>query len=137
MRPGDVYLAQTGDKGSQEMIDITELLIGIFGDDAQPESVRPISGGDINEAYLICLKNGRRVFLKENTLKNAGFFEAEKEGLSAIRETGAIHVPTVLCAGTASPQGRLLGTLWKTACSLAPGACREVDEWREIRVRFG
>ena len=90
------------------MIDITELLIGIFGDDAQPESVRPISGGDINEAYLICLKNGRRVFLKENTLKNAGFFEAEKEGLSAIRETGTIHVPAVLCAGTASGRSCLM-----------------------------
>ncbi len=72
------------------------------------ETVRPVSGGDINEACLIILQGGKRVFLKENLQRNIRFFETEQVGLSAIRETGTIRVPTVLKTGTAGGRAYLL-----------------------------
>ena len=75
---------------------------------AEVREVRLVAGGDINEAYLIVLTDGRRVFLKANTRKNAGFFRAEQDGLEAIRQTGAIRVPAVLETGTEGGSSYLL-----------------------------
>ena len=90
------------------MQDRSELIHEIFGDDADAAQIRPVSGGDINEAYLILLTDGRRVFLKENSQRNAGFFEAEKTGLEAIRSTGAIRVPEVLACKVTGGRACLL-----------------------------
>ena len=61
---------------------------------------RPVSGGDINKAYVLTLSNGTRVFMKENRKENIDFFRAEKEGLEAIEQTGTIRVPHVISDGT-------------------------------------
>jgi fructosamine-3-kinase len=56
----------------------------------------PISGGDINEAYALRLRDGRRVFMKTNARAAPGMFEAEAHGLAWLAEAGALRVPTVL-----------------------------------------
>ena len=78
---------------------ISEIVQDVLGADAVPEGVRPVYGGDINESCLVVLKDGRRIFMKVNTEKNAGFFKAEQTGLAAIRKTECIGVPEVLSAG--------------------------------------
>ena len=59
-----------------------------------------VSGGDINDACILKLSDGHKVFLKENTRANSGFFHAESQGLEAIRATRTIAVPEVLLYGT-------------------------------------
>ena len=71
----------------------------IFGEDVVLESRVPASGGDINLAYALELSNKKKIFMKANRLSNMGFFEAEAEGLSAIRATDTIRVPEVLALG--------------------------------------
>ncbi len=61
---------------------------------------RPVFGGDINEAYSVTLDDGTVLFLKTNEPGSASFFEAEAEGLEAIRRTGAVSVPEILALGT-------------------------------------
>ncbi len=71
----------------------------VLGADAGRVRVSPVSGGDINEAFLVSAEDGRRIFVKVNAGRNAGFFEAERTGLAAIGKTGAIGVPAVLASG--------------------------------------
>ena len=87
---------------------ISEIVQDVFGADAVPEGVRPVYGGDINEACLVVLKDGRRIFMKVNTEKNAGFFKAEQTGLAAIRKTECIRVPEVLSAGISNGRAYLM-----------------------------
>ena len=56
-------------------------------------------GGDINEAKVLILSNGERVFLKSNTIKNRAFFDAGEEGLTAIAATKTIATPKLICKG--------------------------------------
>ncbi|WP_201587400.1 fructosamine kinase family protein [Psychrobacter jeotgali] len=52
--------------------------------------LQPVSGGDINEASLLTIgDSNQQVFLKQNTIEKAPVLEAEVEGLTAIRATGA------------------------------------------------
>ena len=90
------------------MTDYSDLIRRFFGTGTTIAGMRRVSGGDINEAYLLVLSDGQRVFLKENAKKNAGFFRTEQEGLAAIRKTGTIRVPGVWEAGTAGDRSFLL-----------------------------
>ena len=72
----------------------------IVGDSVHIVNKRPVSGGDINNAYALELSDGGCIFMKTNTVKNAPFFTAEKYGLKAIADTHAIGVPEVLGYGT-------------------------------------
>ena len=83
----------------RHMNDYSGLIHRLFGSGTEIAGVQAVSGGDINEAYLLLLSDGRRVFLKENAKENAGFFQAEMTGLSAIRKVGAIQVPKAWEAG--------------------------------------
>ncbi|MCR5487536.1 MAG: fructosamine kinase family protein [Lachnospiraceae bacterium] len=78
------------------------------GDGITLRSARPVSGGDINGAYLLELSDGRELFLKTNRRENIGFFESEREGLLAIAETGSICVPEVISTGTSQDGAYLL-----------------------------
>ena len=100
-------LPGNGEKGNI-MTDPGEILNRLFGEEIRITETRPVSGGDINQAYLLCLSNGKRLFLKENTERNAGFFRAETAGLEAIRRTKAVRVPEVLDTGTAKGRAYLL-----------------------------
>ncbi|MTE20035.1 phosphotransferase [Streptomyces sp. TRM43335] len=68
------------------------------GPGARPVDVRPVSGGDICDAYRIVLPGGRAVFAKALPDAPEGFFAAEAAGLELLAATGAPAVPTVLAA---------------------------------------
>lgn len=61
---------------------------------------RPVSGGDINAAYVIADRSGTQYLVKLNTTTRATMFEAEAAGLRALAQTQAIRVPQPLCWGT-------------------------------------
>ena len=87
---------------------IASIVTEQFGSDAKIASVQPVYGGDINEARLVVLEDGRKIFLKLNRRDKAGFFEAESKGLEAIRKTGAIQVPELLGVGVRDKKAYLM-----------------------------
>ena len=59
-------------------------------------AMRPLAGGDINEAYALELADGRRVFLKTNAHADPGMFPAEARGLAWLAEARCLRLPTVI-----------------------------------------
>ncbi|MBR2717002.1 MAG: fructosamine kinase family protein [Oscillospiraceae bacterium] len=86
-----------------------------FGSGQSVVSMTGVSGGDINRAYRLTLKDGARVFMKANTRDNLAFFTAEAEGLSAIAAAGAIRTPELLGTGTDDRYGAFLLLSWAEA----------------------
>ncbi len=72
----------------------------------------PVSGGDINDAYRLTLSDGRSVFMKANRSASPAFFQAEADGLEAIRDVGAIRVPGVIACGHDDSVGSYLLLEW-------------------------
>lgn len=72
----------------------------------------PVSGGDINDAYRLILSDGRSVFMKANRTVSPAFFQAEADGLEAIRDAGAIRVPGVIAVGHDDNVGSYLLLEW-------------------------
>lgn len=68
----------------------------------------PVSGGDINRAYVLELSDGSKVFLKSNRRSNADFFRAEALGLAAIKQTGTVRAPEVIARGEDGNEAFLL-----------------------------
>ena len=62
------------------------------------DHVRALSGGDINQAELCATPSGP-VFVKWNGAPAPRMFEAEAEGLAALRAADALPVPEVLAVG--------------------------------------
>ena len=62
---------------------------------AEIRDAHPVSGGSINDAYRCQLADGRRVFVKTNTL-HPRMFACEARGLAWLAEAGALRVPAVL-----------------------------------------
>lgn len=75
-------------------------------------SATPISGGDINEAYKLVLADGSQVFMKANRSVDPAFFQAEADGLEALRATGAIGIPKVIDTGRDPQYGAYLLMEW-------------------------
>ena len=84
---------------------IEEAIKGCFGKDTGIESIRNVIGGDINTTQILSLSNKDEVFVKINTIKNKGFFDAEEEGLTAIASTHTIGTPKLYCKGTDKDKG--------------------------------
>jgi hypothetical protein len=61
--------------------------------------IRALSGGDINEVYLIEDQNKKYIAKINKAHLFPGMFKKEVSGLDALRETGAIDVPKVLGYG--------------------------------------
>ena len=78
---------------------IEDAVHSIFGKERSVCSKQYVSGGDINEASVLTLDDGTRVFVKMNTPQSLPNFEAEAEGLEAIRLTGTIGVAKALGTG--------------------------------------
>ena len=72
---------------------------GCFGKEIAIEDSSYVGGGDINDSRCLYLSNGKKVFVKLNTVNNSGFFDAEETGLAAIASTGAIATPVLLAKG--------------------------------------
>ncbi len=90
------------------MADYAEIIHELFGSGVGIIGRKAVSGGDINDAFLVYLSDGNRIFLKENSKANAGFFKAEVTGLSAIRKTGTLRVPQVWKWGVCEDKSYLM-----------------------------
>ena len=72
-------------------------------------SQRKLSGGSINQVYLLLTDKGNRYCCKLNLLQGyAGMFEAEAAGLELLRQVQAIRVPRVISAFTTETHQVLL-----------------------------
>lgn len=60
----------------------------------------PLSGGDINDVFLMETNNDKLVIKLNSASAFPGMFEAEKEGLEAIRNTHSISIPKVFLTGS-------------------------------------
>ena len=63
-------------------------------------SLRPVGGGDINEAFAAELGDGRRLFVKTREEAARGEYEAEAAGLRWLGEGGLVRVPEVVAVGS-------------------------------------
>jgi fructosamine-3-kinase len=59
---------------------------------------RPLSGGDINEAFELSLADGRTLFVKTNRHAPPDMFPAEAKGLAWLAEANALRIPRVVVA---------------------------------------
>ncbi|CAM3053408.1 fructosamine kinase family protein [Lactiplantibacillus plajomi] len=75
------------------------------------QSVRPVSGGDINAAFAIETANNR-YFLKVQPNRGRAFFDHEVDGLTHLSR--AVRTPKVIASGTIETDGYLL-LGWVTA----------------------
>ena len=86
-------------------VSLEEALEKALGRDSEIVERKRLYGGDINDAYMLRLSGGQRVFMKTNSVRNYGFFAAEEQGLNALRSAGVIGVPELLGTGTDRRQG--------------------------------
>jgi len=63
---------------------------------AGASDVRPVGGGDINEAFRVVLADGREAFVKTRADALPGEYAAEAAGLEWLSEPGALRTPKVL-----------------------------------------
>lgn len=79
---------------------LQDAITALFGDDVRMKHARAIAGGDINDAFILTLTDGTKIFMKSNTTENLSYFTAEIQGLSAIARTETIQTPHILGYGT-------------------------------------
>ncbi|MBQ2016543.1 MAG: fructosamine kinase family protein, partial [Clostridia bacterium] len=94
---------------------------------ASLEARRSVGGGDINRAYRLTLSDGTELFSKANASSLLPMFEAEAEGLAALRATGTIGVTEVLGIGL-EPEAFGQDASFLLLAWLEPGAKR-ADFW--------
>lgn len=71
------------------------------------ESARPVSGGCINQAFVV-EGGGQRYFIKLNSVSAADMFAAEADGLAAIAAAGTFRTPAVIASGTSDDRAFLV-----------------------------
>jgi fructosamine-3-kinase len=106
-----------------------------------PASATPVSGGSIDEAYLLAAPDGRRWFLKLNDADCHDMFAAEAAGLEELAAAGAIRVPRPLVHGVAGDDAYLLLEHLELAAE-SPAAAAELGrrlaaQHRVTQPRFG
>ena len=107
---------------------------------AFPEQARAIAGGSINRAYYLPTDR-QPLFVKVNGAHAVSMFEAEAEGLAALRGADALAVPTTVDVGSASGTAYLaLG--WVALSSRTGSAERRLgaalaEQHRVTAARFG
>jgi len=88
-----------------------------LGSSARIEKVTPVAGGCINHGVRLDTDHAGAFFLKWNASAPPRLFDAEAEGLNALREAGALRVPEPLARGGGSGSPSWLLMEW-----LEPGA---------------
>ncbi len=68
-------------------------------------ALRPVPGGDLNEAFLAEGDGGARCFVKSARDARPGAYAAEAAGLRWLADAGALPVPAVLAVGEPDGQG--------------------------------
>ena len=79
---------------------LAEALSAHLGSPPAEIDARPVSGGDINQAWRLDF-GGERFFVKTNRSPLLAMFEAEQAGLEAMAATASIRVPAVIMTGVA------------------------------------
>lgn len=94
----------------QEVASAIEALIATSTSEPHSKIVNTtsISGGSINSAFQVILKDGRRFFVKSNSVELVRMFECEAAGLRELERANAIRIPEVIGVGTASSQSFLV-----------------------------
>ena len=59
-------------------------------------SLKPVGGGDINEAFKATVANGESYFIKTHPSPPPGFFSQEAQGLERLAQTRTISIPAVI-----------------------------------------
>ena len=81
-------------------IEIADWIAKAVGVEVDPNSLRPVSGGCINEAWLLDEVNGSgSIFVKTNRPDSVEMFEAERKGLQLLDDADAIRVPVPHAVG--------------------------------------
>ncbi|MFA9269901.1 MAG: fructosamine kinase family protein, partial [Baekduiaceae bacterium] len=62
-------------------------------------AMRPVAGGDLNDAYAVDLEDGRRLFVKTRAGAPPQEYATEAAGLRWLAEPGALCVPEVVAVG--------------------------------------
>jgi fructosamine-3-kinase len=75
------------------------LILNKMGLDVDVMGNRVAGGGCINEAMIVELSNGSKIFLKTNDRPLPGMFEAEEAGLQALASADMMRVPKALGTG--------------------------------------
>ncbi|MDO4978110.1 MAG: fructosamine kinase family protein [Eubacteriales bacterium] len=74
---------------------IQEAVHSIFGENVFEEDKRAVFGGDINDAIVIKLSNGEKIFIKKNSIQYANMFSCEANGIAALAEAKCIGTPKI------------------------------------------
>ena len=85
-----------------------EAITAAFGKNVTISGKSRVYGGDINDAFQLCLSNGSTVFMKVNRRHKADFFRAEALGLEALASCGRIRIPAVIAYGNNPEYGAFL-----------------------------
>lgn len=86
---------------------ITQAIADATGAAFTPRTQRSISGGCINQSYLLA-DGERRFFVKLNDVKRLPMFEAEAAGLQEILASNTVCAPQPLCYGATDDQAYLV-----------------------------
>lgn len=76
------------------------------------EHLRPVAGGDLNQAYQAVLAGGERVFVKTAADAAPLAYTREAEGLAWLGQPGALSVPEVLAVADDPGAPRFLTLEW-------------------------
>jgi fructosamine-3-kinase len=90
--------------------ELRDALAGALG--RQVTGLRPIAGGDLNDAYAGELDGGDRVFVKTAANAAPHAFTREADGLRWLAEPGALPVPPVVAVADAPSGPRFLALEW-------------------------
>jgi fructosamine-3-kinase len=83
------------------MIDLRAHVAQALG--REVETLEPMSGGDVAQAFRVTLADGETVFAKTRSGGPPDFFSTEAAGLTWLREAEAVPVPRVLDASDDPP----------------------------------
>ena len=86
---------------------ISQAILDTTGISFTPQTQRSVSGGCINQSYLLA-DGERRFFVKLNDAKRLPMFEAEAAGLQEILASNTVCAPQPLCHGVADDQAYLV-----------------------------
>jgi fructosamine-3-kinase len=77
-----------------DVADVATAVQSLFKDqDVSVERRNTVSGGCINRTSVLVLSNGSKLFLKENSGRYPGMFDAEARGLEALRSAAGPRAP--------------------------------------------
>ncbi|MGI9257330.1 MAG: fructosamine kinase family protein [Gammaproteobacteria bacterium] len=122
------------------LLEVTGELEHLLGTKLSLSDAKRVGGGSINDAYRVSTDRGP-LFLKLNSAVNDDMFEAEVDGLRALREARSIIVPEVLAYGVAADTA-FLALEWlnlgrRSAMAEAALGVALARQHRVVSERFG